>query len=192
MLRLTVSLAEGVPADLNEALTHIDYHYAQLLPTRSFTPQGGAHPPLATGQIAHTTEPEQPPGPPSSEVTWQFREYGTPGIARAQQLAARALRDTSRQHLAEAAFTNCVTDPEQIGYLIDRSLCHGTAGLLATSRRIAADAVMPTPVTPLADLHRQAVPAEHEPAGLLNGTAGVDLATAGTTTTSWDACLLLT
>jgi len=118
--------------------------------------------------------------------------YGTPGIARAQQLAARALGDTARQHLAEAAFASCVTDPAQTRHLIDRSLCHGTAGLLAVARRITADALTPTPVTPAEDLHRLAAAAGDEPAGLLTGTAGSDLAATGTTTTSWDACLLLT
>jgi hypothetical protein len=85
-----------------------------------------------------------------------------------------------------------VTDPFQIRRLTDRGLCHGTAGLLSTGRRIAADALTPTPVTPLICLHRQATPAVNEPAGLLDGTAGADLATVATTTTSWDACLLLT
>ncbi len=114
------------------------------------------------------------------------------GIARAQQLAAHALGDTGRQHLAETAFTSCVTDPVQTRRLTDRSLCHGTAGLLATARRIAADALTPTPLTEIENLHRQTIPAEDEPAGLLDGTAGADLAAAGTTATSWDACLLLT
>ncbi len=118
--------------------------------------------------------------------------YGTPGIARAQQLAAQALRDPARQHLAETAFASCVTDPSQTGLLTGRSLCHGTAGLLATARRIAGDASTPVSLTPLHDLHRQAPAAPGEITGLLDGTAGADLATAGTTATSWDACLLLT
>lgn len=117
--------------------------------------------------------------------------YGTPGIARAQQLAAQALRDTNRQRLAEAAFADCVTDPTQIQRLTDRSLCHGTAGLLATARRIAADALTPTPLTPIEDLHRHATPDTDEPEGLLLGTTGSDLAAVATTTTAWDACLLL-
>lgn len=117
--------------------------------------------------------------------------YGTPGIARAQQLAAQALRDTDRQHRAEAAFAGCVTDPTQIERLIDRSLCHGTAGLLATARRIAADALTPTPLAPIEDFHRHATPAADEPEGLLVGTTGSDLAAVATTATSWDACLLL-
>ncbi|SCL26337.1 Lanthionine synthetase C-like protein [Micromonospora nigra] len=116
--------------------------------------------------------------------------YGTPGIARAQQLAAQALRDTTRQHLAETAFTTCVTDPEQTRRLTDRGLCHGTAGLLATARRIAADALTPIPLDLVNDLHRQATPTTNEADGLLDGKAGADLVT--TATTAWDACLLLT
>lgn len=117
--------------------------------------------------------------------------YGTPGIARAQQLAALALGDTGRQRYAEGAFTNCIADPAQIRHLTDRGLCHGTAGLVTTGRRIAADALTPIPVSTLARLHHRMRPAAAEPAGLLDGTAGVDLASAGTTITSWDACLLL-
>ncbi|WP_329237626.1 lanthionine synthetase C family protein [Actinoallomurus sp. NBC_01490] len=117
--------------------------------------------------------------------------YGTPGIARAQQLAARALGDTTRQHNAEAAFTNCVNDPSQTTRLIDRSLCHGTAGLLAAGHRIAANALTPIPLTLLRHLHQHATAAVDEPAGFLDGAAGATLAVAGTSTTSWDACLLL-
>ncbi|PWU57232.1 lanthionine synthetase [Micromonospora sp. S4605] len=115
--------------------------------------------------------------------------YGTPGIARAQQLAAHALRDTTRQHLAETAFTTCVTDPGQLRRLTDRSLCHGTAGLLATARRVACDALSPIPLDLVDDLHRQASPATNEPEGLLDGKAGANLVTAAAT--AWDACLLL-
>ncbi|GAB1641487.1 lanthionine synthetase C family protein [Krasilnikovia sp. MM14-A1259] len=118
--------------------------------------------------------------------------YGTPGIARAQQLAAHALHDTDRQNLAEAAFAGCLTDPAQVARLGDRSLCHGTAGLLATARRIAADALDPTPLGPIENLHRSATPDTGESDGLLVGTTGSDLTAVATTATSWDACLLLT
>ena len=116
--------------------------------------------------------------------------YGTPGIARAQQLAARALRDHDRQHLAETAFRTCMDDPGQIRRLTDRGLCHGTAGILATGRRIAADALTPAPLDPLMRAHQQAVLAE-EPSGLLTGATGTDLVTRATGSSSWDACLLL-
>ncbi|MFI6129487.1 lanthionine synthetase C family protein [Micromonospora sp. NPDC051141] len=118
--------------------------------------------------------------------------YGTPGIARALQLVALALHDTTRQHLAETAFTTCVNDSAQTDRLTDRTLCHGTAGLLAIARRIAADALTPTPLTPLTHLHHHAAaPVSDEATGLLEGTAGYALAEAPTTTTTWDACLLL-
>ncbi|ABW16088.1 Lanthionine synthetase C family protein [Parafrankia sp. EAN1pec] len=117
--------------------------------------------------------------------------YGTPGIARAQQLAAHALDDVARQRNAEEAFTGCVSDPAQVGRLHDRGLCHGTAGLLATGRRIAADALTPIPLSPLLQMHQHTAATAGEPAGFLDGTTGADLVTAGTTATSWDACLLL-
>ncbi|WP_045876519.1 lanthionine synthetase C family protein [Pseudofrankia sp. DC12] len=117
--------------------------------------------------------------------------YSTPGIARAQQLAGRALADLNRLHKAEAAFAACITDPAQLGRLIDRSLCHGTGGLLTVARRINAEALTPIAIEPLADLHQRTNRTATEQAGLLDGQAGADLATAGTTTTNWDACLLL-
>ncbi|PWR12064.1 lanthionine synthetase [Micromonospora sicca] len=116
--------------------------------------------------------------------------YGTPGIARAQQLAAQALHDTTRQRLVETAFTTCVTDPGQLRRLTDRSLCHGTAGLFATARRVASNALTLIPLAAVEDLHRQTTPTPNEPEGLLDGKAGADLVTAATT--PWDACLLLT
>ncbi|MFC4912973.1 lanthionine synthetase C family protein [Actinomadura gamaensis] len=116
--------------------------------------------------------------------------YGTLGITRAQQLAARALHDTARQHAAETAFTACVNDPHQLDRLTGMGLCHGTGGLLATGRRIAADALTPIPTTPLLHRHQRTTAPPVPPLGLLDGTTGATLATAGLTT-SWDACLLL-
>jgi hypothetical protein len=116
--------------------------------------------------------------------------YGTPGIARAQQLAARATGDLARQQNAEAAFVGCVNDPAQLGRIIDRSLCHGTAGLLMTARRIADDALNEIPVPMLSELHRNTAALTDEPSGLLIGTAGAELAR-HTAATRWDACLLL-
>lgn len=116
--------------------------------------------------------------------------YGTPGIARAQQLAARALGDPARQRKAETAFAACVNDPEQMARLTSRGLCHGTGGLLSAGRRIAADAITPPPVARLLDLHRRTAASPDEPPGFLDGTAGAELAATGIAT-SWDACLLL-
>lgn len=58
--------------------------------------------------------------------------YGTPGQARAQQLAGQAIGDTERQRIAEQALLGCVTDERQLTRLTDVSLCHGWAGLAQT------------------------------------------------------------
>ncbi|WP_051840836.1 lanthionine synthetase C family protein [Streptomyces sp. NRRL F-5126] len=117
--------------------------------------------------------------------------YGTPGISFAQTLAARAVGDRAHQRRAERALANCVSDPAQLARLTDRSLCHGTAGLLTVARRISADALTPMPLTPALGAHQRATAAPDEPPGFLVGTAGADLAAAITTQTAWDACLLL-
>jgi hypothetical protein len=126
--------------------------------------------------------------------------YGTPGIARAQQLAALALADPRRQRHAEHALVGCVSDDQQLAQLRDASVCHGWAGLLHTAWRTAADAC-----TDLADqlpalragleehLHHHSPPTD---LGLLEGSAGVALVQHTTslntaTVTRWDACLLL-
>ncbi|MEK8144023.1 lanthionine synthetase LanC family protein [Streptomyces sp. M10(2022)] len=66
--------------------------------------------------------------------------YGTPGIARARQLAALALGDALLQHRAEMALAACVTDERQLAQLTDASLCHGWAGLVRAVQRAATDA----------------------------------------------------
>lgn len=116
--------------------------------------------------------------------------YGTPGMARAQQLAGRALCDPARERLAEHALVACVSDRAQLARLTDRSLCHGTGGILVTARRIAEDALEPMPVAILQVAH-DAKAGVGTPSGLLDGEAGVALASAGTNTTSWDSCLLV-
>ncbi len=52
----------------------------------------------------------QQPGP--GRPSWC---YGTPGLARAQQLAALALADPRRQRHAEQALAGCITDEAQAG-----------------------------------------------------------------------------
>lgn len=116
--------------------------------------------------------------------------YGVAGLVRAVQLAALATSDHTRQQNAEAAFSASATDPRQLAHP-GRGLCHGTAGLLATARRMASDARTPIPLALIQGLHEQGTPADDEPAGLLNGAAGIALVESATTATSWDACLLL-
>jgi hypothetical protein len=125
--------------------------------------------------------------------------YGTPGLARAQQLAGLALGDTRRQQIAEQALAGCVADEQQLAQLRDASLCHGWAGLLQTAWRVAADSddsdlFDVIRLRKLLDQHvKHAPPAQY---GLLEGMAGVHLArdtvAAGVApASSWDACLLL-
>ncbi|MEV6639698.1 lanthionine synthetase C family protein [Amycolatopsis sp. NPDC051371] len=125
--------------------------------------------------------------------------YGTPGIARAQQLAALATGDTARQQTAETALLGCLTDRAQLSRIIDPSLCHGAAGLLHTTWRAASDAAtgeLAGQLPPLTALLRDRVQAGPHNIELLEGRTGAALAllTAATGTgprSRWDSSLLL-
>lgn len=123
--------------------------------------------------------------------------YGTPGVARAQQLAGIAAGDRARQHLAESAIQRCLTDPAQLGQLTDLGVCHGWAGLYQTAWRIAADALTPELTVEVQRLgNRLTERGTDEPgAGLLEGAAGTALAQhglkIGASVSGWDACLLI-
>ncbi|GAA3027108.1 lanthionine synthetase C family protein [Streptosporangium longisporum] len=139
----------------------------------------------------------QQPGP--QRPSWC---YGTPGMARAQQLAALAVGDPQRQRHAEEALAGCVADDKQLSLLGDASLCHGWAGLLLSTWRAAADADDGGKLAGLVPrlqegleyrLRQHGLPVGD---GLLEGAAGVLLAqhtTASNASASsgWDACLLL-
>ncbi|GAA1673327.1 lanthionine synthetase C family protein [Fodinicola feengrottensis] len=126
--------------------------------------------------------------------------YGTPGIARAQQLAGLARDDSDRARRAEQALAECLADHHQLALIRDASLCHGWAGLLHTTARVAANATddrlastaLPQLRYRLSEhLRRSGLPG-HD--GLLTGAAGVRLAQYGDQQAShswWDACLLL-
>lgn len=124
--------------------------------------------------------------------------YGTPGQARAQQLAGQATGDTERQHLAEEALLGCVTDERQLSYLTDASLCHGWAGLVHTVWRATADAYTGELSTHVPHLRDRLIHHCGEPGtkpGLLEGDAGPALALHTTAADAppppeWDACLL--
>ena len=125
--------------------------------------------------------------------------YGTPGLARAGQLAALALGDRPRQEFFEHALDRCLSDPVQLARINDAGLCHGWAGLYQSTWRAAADATSPALAAHLprlrAALAANANPGTEDP-GFLDGTAGTALAlmTALTDTapaTGWDTCLLI-
>ncbi|MEV6499728.1 lanthionine synthetase LanC family protein [Streptomyces prunicolor] len=125
--------------------------------------------------------------------------YGTPGLARSQQLAALALGDTDRRRMAERALLYCLADPVQLGQLTDRSLCHGVGGLLRVVQRVATDAEEPGAFTArLPHLAERFLSADSPAkAGFLEGAAGAALAFQSAEVRAvplgnWDACLLLT
>ena len=129
--------------------------------------------------------------------------YGTPGMARAQQLAGLALGDTTRQDTAEKALWAAVTDPAQLSHLSDLGLCHGWAGVVATVCRAAQDARHPDLARQLPRLVDHLLAATGAtavgvPYGLITGTAGAALTlhtvatgATGTTGGEWGSCLLL-
>ncbi|AXI78981.1 lanthionine synthetase C family protein [Peterkaempfera bronchialis] len=124
--------------------------------------------------------------------------YGTPGLARAQQLAGIAMEDDHRKRMAERALLDCLADPLQLNRLTDRGLCHGVGGLLRTVERVAEDAETPSVFTDRLHQLRQhsLTMGPPEETGFLEGAAGAALAfqcaepDAGGVG-DWDACLLL-
>ncbi|MFF6786857.1 lanthionine synthetase LanC family protein [Streptomyces sp. NPDC012510] len=141
------------------------------------------------------TETGPPPVQPSAP-SWC---YGTPGLARAQQLAAIALADEDRKRMAERALLYCLTDPHQLDQLTNRGLCHGVGGLLRTVQRVAEEAETPTAFTDRLPELRDRFLALRAPegSGFLEGATGAALAFKSTepdatTACDWDVCLLLT
>jgi hypothetical protein len=129
--------------------------------------------------------------------------YGTPGHARAQQLAGLALGDQERMRAAERALAGCVLDRQVTGLLTDASLCHGWAGVVQALWRATSDALNPGPLQAARRTARRGLEDQltriGPPAssGLLEGTSGImlaqnDLSQAGSEPPAWDACLLLT
>jgi hypothetical protein len=138
--------------------------------------------------------------------------YGTPGLARAQQLAGQAIGDAVRQQLAEQALARCLSDPAQLAQITDGTICHGTAGVFQTAWRAASDARIPDIATQLPRLRALLTDTADDAGsaaaaaaaligapgnvGLLDGAAGMGLAlhTAATDAppaSAWDACLLI-
>jgi len=139
--------------------------------------------------------------------------YGTPGLARAQQLAGKAIGDAWRQRLAERALAQCLTDESLLAQITDRTICHGTAGVFQTAWRATEDATTPAIAAQLSRLRTllsgisSGGGATESTAegdlidtagnlGLLNGAAGIGLALHTATadappSSRWDTCLLI-
>jgi hypothetical protein len=126
--------------------------------------------------------------------------YGTPGVARAGQLAGIAAGDAHRQQTYEQALLQCLDDPAQQARITDGGLCHGWAGVFQTVWRAVHDggtSGLADHLPRLAEnLNHQAQSATAAGPGLLDGAAGTALAlhTAAynvAPTSGWDACLLI-
>jgi hypothetical protein len=125
--------------------------------------------------------------------------YGTPGIARACQLAGIATNDLHRQRMAERALLACLRDQGQVAQITEPGLCHGAAGLLHTSHRMAHDdpsGAIADDVPDLTALLIQRTATTDVPNEFLDGSAGIALALNAVgmgrqPVSAWDRCLLL-
>ncbi|SDN10379.1 Lanthionine synthetase C-like protein [Lentzea albidocapillata subsp. violacea] len=126
--------------------------------------------------------------------------YGTPGIARAGQLAGIATNDVRLQQEYEQALVRCLDDPAQQARITDPGLCHGWAGIYQTVWRATQDSRSPALADHLPRLAENLIPYTRSSAtagtGLLEGGAGTALAlhTAAHNVapiSGWDACLLI-
>ncbi|MEV7815570.1 lanthionine synthetase C family protein [Streptomyces flaveolus] len=124
--------------------------------------------------------------------------YGTPGLARAQQLAGIVLGDEDRKRMAERALLYCLANDQQLDLLANRGLCHGVGGLLRTVQRVAEDAENPNMFTSwlLRASQRFLMAEAPQNPSFIEGAAGAALAfqsveQGAESVTDWDACLLL-
>ncbi|KPI02186.1 Lanthionine synthetase C family protein [Actinobacteria bacterium OK074] len=193
LLALSARAGMVVPGQ-HEALSHACRLLQQW---SSRTPSGAAAwPETITPDGWYTGPPvSTAPGRPS----WC---YGTPGIARALQLAALACGHAPAQQHAEDAVAACLADPSQLGLLRDATVCHGWAGLALVAAAVAADAVPGSLLPAQVPLLREQLAAhldQHPPPGtdgLLTGSDGV-LLTLHTldpiqrAAPAWQTCLLL-
>ncbi|MEU9190148.1 lanthionine synthetase C family protein [Streptomyces sp. NPDC048484] len=190
LLLLARALRQGVRVDGHEDAVDTILHWLDTW--RQDNPAGSWWPEhLHLGELRAGRPDQRGPARPS----WC---YGTPGIARAGQLAALARRDPARQRLYEDAMARCLTNPDQLSKITDAGLCHGWAGVYQTAFRAAHDAAAPALRAILPDL-AAALTQHARPGrgpGLLLGDAGTALALTtaahdAAPTSGWDACLLI-
>lgn len=125
--------------------------------------------------------------------------YGTPGIARALQLAAIATADPARQAAAEHALAASLA-PRRLVTLTGPGLCHGLAGAYQAAARAAADAITPVVASRLPETCAALTATASTSTGslaLLTGDTGTRLAVEtarrrAPPISGWDSCLLLT
>ncbi|SDC73866.1 lanthionine synthetase C family protein [Actinokineospora iranica] len=188
---LATAVIHGVTvSDHAEAIDHFDAALGRWrcgTRTRPWWPGTITPAEWRTGDVAQ-------PGP--QRPSWC---YGTPGLARARQLAGLALSNPQRQHRAETVLARSVSDEAQLALLHDDSLCHGWAGFVHTTARMAAagpDSELAALLPGLRARWEQRRLGVSDRNGMLEGTAGIALTrhtpdVGKLPTTRWDACLLL-
>jgi len=149
-----------------------------------------------------------PGGEPAARAGWC---YGAPGIARALWLAGAAADDIGLRALAVEALEAVHQRPPEERRIDAPTLCHGAAGLLQITLRLAADTGSERLYASAADVAVHVVDAfeadslfgyrDLDPdgtpvdrAGVLEGAGGVALAllaAAGASASDWDRMLLL-
>jgi hypothetical protein len=172
-----------------DAIRHLADWYARW---RQDSPDGPWWPQWLTRDDLRTGHASQPgPGRPS----WC---YGTPGIARALQLAAIATGGRPEQAAAEEALTASLSE-RHLARTDGHGLCHGLAGIYMTALRAEQDAITPLIGRELprlkALLASRFAPAEAS--ALLTGDTGIKLALESARRSAppisgWDACLAIT
>ncbi|MFF4806429.1 lanthionine synthetase C family protein [Streptomyces sp. NPDC001351] len=193
LLALSARAGVRVPGG-QEALEHACRLLEQWLCP---TPQGAALWPETL--TAHQWYAGPPPSITPGRPSWC---YGTPGIARALQLAALACGRVSAQRDAQQALAACLTDQSQLDLLGGATVCHGWAGLALVVNAAAADAPAGSPLPAQIPLLRERLSThldQHpmpDNGGLLTGSDGVLLTLHTLTPTrcaapTWQTCLLL-
>ncbi|MFE9242015.1 lanthionine synthetase C family protein [Nocardiopsis sp. NPDC006938] len=125
--------------------------------------------------------------------------YGTAGTARAVQLAGVALLRPDWEAAAVEGLTAVLHNPTLTGLVTEPSLCHGWAGVLQATWRVAGtsdDHRLQEQIPAIAEQVMDHLDPERMAGGLLEGLAGVALAlhTFATDTepaSGWDRCLAL-
>lgn len=190
LLALATLHGVEVPGQQAAITTLYDWYqsWQQPSPAGPWWPQYITVNELHDGQLHNPT-----PGRPS----WC---YGTPGIARALQLAGHALGQPDPLQLADSAIRATLAPDTPAAPLTDLSVCHGHAGLLHTTRHLC----QPTDTLITALLDRldadPAAAANHllttAGPGLMEGAVGIALVlnsytTDPTLSSPWDTILLL-
>ncbi|MFJ6381390.1 lanthionine synthetase C family protein [Kitasatospora sp. NPDC092039] len=187
-------------------------------------PGGGGSSEGASGAAGSTGDGAGEGGPSGGGAGGNGRRmiawcYGTPGVARALQLAGLALDRADWRRRAEDALSSVLGDPADA--LPDTSLCHGRAGVLHIATLMARDsgdprltARLPALLSRVLDAYdpaqpfgfrydRPSLPGSVSPAphraGFLDGAAGIALAltahragpASSGAATAWDTTLLL-